>query len=84
MLVQRATRDFGHCAFTGTELVQTFTSLVRWVQTGARPAGDDVLDPAIVASPNYGCTYTDKSSPRLWDNPGLGFLRPASCPTPTP
>jgi pimeloyl-ACP methyl ester carboxylesterase len=80
MLVQRATRDFGHCTFTAPELVQTFVDLATWVQTGVKPAGDDVLDPAIVASPNYGCTYTDKTSPRLWDQPGLGFLEPAACP----
>ncbi len=50
-LVQRATRDFGHCAFTPTELVPTFTDLVKWVEGGVKPAGDDVLDPAEVAAP---------------------------------
>jgi pimeloyl-ACP methyl ester carboxylesterase len=79
-LVQRATRDFGHCTFTPVELVQTFTDLVKWVEGGIKPAGDNVLDPAAVADPNFGCTYTDKSAPRLWDQPGLGFLKPPACP----
>lgn len=79
LLVQRATRDFGHCAFTGPELVQTFADLVSWVDDGVKPAGDDVLDPSAVADPDFGCTFTDKTSPRLWDTPGLGFLRPPAC-----
>jgi hypothetical protein len=81
LLVQRATRDFGHCSFTGPELVQTFVDLVTWVEAGVKPEGDDVLDPVVVADPNYGCKFTDKVSPRLWDAvPGLAFLKPAACP----
>ncbi len=80
-LVQRATRDYGHCAFTGPELAQTFTDLVKWVEGGIKPAGDDVRDPAAVAHPNFGCTYTDKASPRQWNTvPALAFLTPPSCP----
>jgi pimeloyl-ACP methyl ester carboxylesterase len=80
-LVQRATRDCGHCTFTPTELVTTFVDLVKWVEGGVKPAGDNVLDPAAVAHPNFGCTYTDKVSPRQWNTvPGLGFLTPPSCP----
>ncbi len=80
-LVQRATRDVGHCTFTPNELVQTFSDLVKWVEGGVKPAGDDVLDPAKVASPNFGCTYTDKVTPRLWDQvPALAFLKPPACP----
>ena len=82
LLVQRATRDFGHCTFTPTELVTTFVDLVTWVEVGIKPAGDDVLDPATVADPAFGCTYTDKAAPRLWDTPGLAFLKPADCPSP--
>jgi acyl-CoA synthetase (AMP-forming)/AMP-acid ligase II len=82
LLVQRATRDFGHCAFTGPELVQTFVDLVTWVEAGIKPAGDNVLDPAAVADPNFGCTFTDEVSPRIWDQPGLGFLKPPACPAP--
>jgi pimeloyl-ACP methyl ester carboxylesterase len=81
LLVQRATRDYGHCAFTGPELVRTFVDLVAWVQGGVKPAGDDVLDPAAVAGPNFGCTFTDKVSPRQWNTvPALAFLTPPSCP----
>ncbi|NRF67590.1 hypothetical protein HLB44_11400 [Aquincola sp. S2] len=81
-LVLRATRDIGHCSFTPNELVQTFTDLVKWVEQGSKPAGDNVLDPAAVAHPNFGCTFTDKTAPRIWDQPGLAFLKPAACPAP--
>ncbi|BDP40869.1 alpha/beta hydrolase [Deinococcus aetherius] len=57
-LVQRAIRAAGHCEFTGPELVEAFNDLVKWEQTGQKPAGDDVLTPAVVADPNYGCRYT--------------------------
>jgi hypothetical protein len=81
LLVQRATRDFGHCTFTPTELVTAFVDLVGWVQGGAKPAGDDVLDPTVVAAPDFGCTFTDKVSPRLWNlQPALAFLAPPPCP----
>jgi hypothetical protein len=80
-LVQRATRDYGHCAFTGPELVATFSALVGWVEGGVKPAGDNVLDPVAVANPNFGCTYTDKVSPRQWNTvPALAFLTPPACP----
>jgi Prolyl oligopeptidase family len=79
-LVQRATRDVGHCTFTPTELVQTFTDLVAWVEGGVKPAGDDVLDAAKVAEPTFGCTYTDKAAPRVWDDPAWIFPKPAACP----
>ena len=80
-LVQRATRDYGHCAFTPTELVTTFVDLVKWVEGGIKPAGDDVLDAAAVAAPDFGCKFTDKVSPRQWNTvPGLAFLTPPACP----
>lgn len=83
LLVQRATRDYGHCAFTGPELVQAFTDLVTWVEAGVKPAGDNVLDPTVVEAPDFGCTFTDKVSPRQWDLvPALAFLKPPSCPAP--
>ena len=80
-LVQRATRDYGHCTFSATELVTTFVDLVKWVEGGIKPAGDNVLDPSAVANPNFGCTFTDKVAPRQWNTvAGLGFLTPPSCP----
>jgi hypothetical protein len=79
--VSRATRDYGHCSFTGPELAQTFIDLVKWVEGGIKPAGDDILNPATVAQPDFGCTYTDKASPRQWDLvPALAFLKPPACP----
>ncbi len=58
LLVQRAIRGVGHCDFTATELVTGFSDLVKWVEDGTRPAGDDVLTPAVVAAPSYGCAFT--------------------------
>jgi pimeloyl-ACP methyl ester carboxylesterase len=58
LLVQRAIRGVGHCDFTASELVTGFADLVRWVEADVRPAGDDVLDAAVVASPTYGCAFT--------------------------
>ena len=58
LLVQRAIRGAGHCDFTGEELIGGFADLVNWVKTGERPAGDNVLDPAVVAGADYGCTFT--------------------------
>ena len=80
LLVQRATRDFGHCAFTPTELVTGFNDLVQWVEGGVKPAGDDVLDPAAVADPAFGCQFTDTAAPRQWNTPALAFLAPPACP----
>ena len=57
-VVQRAIRGVGHCDFTPTELVTAFTDLVRWVEGGVKPAGDDVLTPAVVSAPTYGCAFT--------------------------
>ena len=58
LLVQRAVRAVGHCEFSAQEYQQAFTDLVRWVEDGVRPAGDDVLDPATVADRRYGCRFT--------------------------
>jgi hypothetical protein len=82
-LVQRATRDYGHCSFTPAELVQTFTDLVGWVEGGVKPAGDNVLDAAEVARPDFGCRWTDKLSPRSWDSYPAGIqalVKPPACP----
>lgn len=58
LLVQRVYRDVGHCFFLPTEEAQSFAELVTWVETGAKPAGDDVLTPAVIADPKYGCQFT--------------------------
>jgi hypothetical protein len=83
LLVQRATRDVGHCSFTPAELVRGFADLAAWVTAGIKPQGDDVLDASTVAAPEFGCAFTDRTTPRLWDQvPALAFLRPPACPAP--
>ncbi|MET0335120.1 MAG: alpha/beta hydrolase, partial [Rhizobacter sp.] len=59
-LVQRAIRGISHCDFTVGEQVDAFSGMVAWAEGGAafKPAGDDVLTPATVAAPTYGCTFT--------------------------
>ena len=32
--------------------------LVNWVTTGMKPAGDDILTPAAVAAPTFGCKFS--------------------------
>lgn len=58
LLVSRAIRDGIHCNFTTQEQINAFNDLVNWVENGVKPGGDDILDPASVASPAFGCTYT--------------------------
>jgi hypothetical protein len=43
LLVQRLVRRPGHCEFTDTEIAEGFSDLVKWVDTGNKPKGDDVL-----------------------------------------
>ncbi|MFK8024945.1 MAG: prolyl oligopeptidase family serine peptidase [Ilumatobacter sp.] len=58
-LVQRAIRGVGHCDFTQYEMITAFDDLVNWVETGERPAGDEVLRDRAVAADDYGCQFTD-------------------------
>jgi hypothetical protein len=57
-LVQRAIRGASHCDFTVAEQEQAFDDMVKWERDGIKPTGDDVLTPATVAAPSYGCAYT--------------------------
>ncbi len=71
LLVQRAIRSAGHCEFSPAEVGRAWDDLTTWVESARRgrrghghggvrtPAGDDVLDPAVVASPTYGCRFSD-------------------------
>lgn len=43
LLVQRAIRRPDHCQFTPAEQQQAWDDLVKWVEHGVKPAGDDVL-----------------------------------------
>ena len=60
-LVQRAIRDVGHCTFTAAEATSAFDDMVKWEAGGPKPAGDDVTTAATVASPTYGCKFTNNS-----------------------
>jgi hypothetical protein len=74
LFVSRAIRGVGHCDFTQSELQAGFSDLVSWVRSGHRPAGDRITDARVVASPTFGCRFTDRT-------PGThpGFVAPA-CP----
>lgn len=65
MLVQRAIRAPSHCDFSPAEQVQAFADMINWEQNGIKPAGDEVLDPAVVANPDYGCTFTSPQRSNL-------------------
>jgi len=58
LLVQRAIRDVGHCYFAPVEEWEAFIDLVNWVENGVKPDGDDILDPEVVADPDFGCNFT--------------------------
>lgn len=62
LLVQRAIRGIAHCDFTIAEQVAAFEAMVKWEQQGVKPEGDDVLTPAVVADPQYGCKFTDNTA----------------------
>ena len=57
-VVQRAIRGATHCDFTDAEMQTAFDDMVAWVKQGTKPAGDDVLTPAVVAAASYGCAHT--------------------------
>ncbi|WP_202974614.1 alpha/beta hydrolase [Pseudomonas abyssi] len=58
LLVQRAIRAPSHCDFSDGEYTAAINDWLTWVNGGAKPAGDEVLDPVVVANDNYGCTFT--------------------------
>jgi hypothetical protein len=59
LFVDRAIREVTHCGYTTSELSSAFSALVSWIDTGKRPAGDNILNPKAVASPLFGCRFTD-------------------------
>jgi hypothetical protein len=65
LFVSRAIRGLNHCDFTVPELAQGFDDLVSWVRGGHRPAGDDILNPAAVAKPTFGCRFTRTDRPEF-------------------
>ncbi|QGZ32171.1 alpha/beta hydrolase [Stutzerimonas stutzeri] len=58
LLVQRAIRAPSHCDFSYQEQVEAMAAMLQWEQQGIKPAGDDVLNPRVVADPAYGCSFT--------------------------
>ncbi|MCR6476036.1 alpha/beta hydrolase [Variovorax sp. ZS18.2.2] len=83
-LVQRAVRGISHCDFTQKEATEAFDALVKWERDGVKPAGDDVVTPAVVADPAYGCTFTRPAD--MADDSGLiklGRMLAGSKPCPT-
>lgn len=59
LLVQRAIRAPGHCDFSGSEISTALINWLAWVnKIGPKPDGDEVLDPAVVKDPRYGCDHT--------------------------
>jgi len=58
LLVQRAIRDHNHCGFAVAEEEAAFADLVNWVNNAVKPAGDDILTPAIVADLKFGCKFS--------------------------
>ena len=59
LLVQRAIRAGGHCQFSDQELVAAFDDLVRWVEDGAKPAGEDLTGDLM----NAGLQFTNPMRP---------------------
>jgi pimeloyl-ACP methyl ester carboxylesterase len=57
-LVSRAFRDHNHCGFAVPEEATAFNDLVNWVTNGVKPEGDDILTPATVADPKFGCQFS--------------------------
>jgi hypothetical protein len=73
-LVSRATRAVSHCEFSAQELVESFSAMTAWVNGGVKPAGDNILDAATVADPNFGCQFSR----------GTVASRPLAPPCPAP
>jgi len=62
-LVVRAIRDHRHCGFAVVEEEAAFADLVNWVVNGVKPGGDNVLAPAAVADPKFGCQFSVPGHP---------------------
>ena len=81
LLVQRAIREILYCEFTQEEYITAFTDLVNWTENGVKPAGDDILDPAVVAGPNFGCQFTSEDRDYSWVEAMLGIpVEIPACP----
>lgn len=63
MLVNRAIRAEQHCEFSRTEQERAFADMVRWVDEGIRPPGDNILDRQTVQDESFGCQFTSPVRP---------------------
>jgi len=63
LLVQRAIRDHNHCGFAVPEEEAAFADLVNCVTNSVKPKGDDILTPAVVAAPTFGCQFSVTGHP---------------------
>ncbi|WP_425839281.1 alpha/beta hydrolase family protein [Streptomyces fractus] len=71
LLVQRGIRAANHCDFTNAEVGKAWKDLTGWVKErtahgnkAVRPKGDDFTDRSAVASPTFGCRFSDSSAPQ--------------------
>ena len=83
LLVQRAIRGASHCDFTVAEAATAFDDMIKWERDGVKPLGDDVVTPAVVAAPSYGCKFT-KNNLGPDDAPFVGQLRAGIAQTTAP
>lgn len=78
-LVQRAVRAPGHCDFSLQEFNETFDAMIQWEKNGIKPAGDDLMNPAVVASDTFGCQFTRDGVPQTATRAAIApLLKP--CP----
>ena len=81
LLVNRAIREMIHSTIgmTEEEITTGFSDLVNWVETGVKPPEDNVLDPTVVANPNFGCQFTTTGGHDYTGYEDFGFIIPP-CP----
>jgi hypothetical protein len=44
--------------FNPDEMIAAFEAMIDWAEHGTVPEGDEILDPAVLADPFFGCTFT--------------------------
>jgi len=66
-LVVRAIRAASHCEFSVPEQEQAFADMLRWVDQGIKPSGDNILNRTTVQNAAFGCKFTTPL--RAYDNP---------------
>ena len=59
LFVDRAIREVTHCGYTTSELSSAFSALVSWIDTRKAARRRQHPRPRTVASPLFGCRFTD-------------------------